>query len=62
MKQNDDMGEVVPAQGAFGRFEAKIKELSDRRNGVFVDILGRIDKRKLDEVRQRMESSQEGDK
>lgn len=61
MEQNDDIGEEVTSQGAFERFKAKLKELSDRRNTVFMDILDGIGKRKMDEVRQRMES-QESDK
>lgn len=61
MGQNDDTREGFPGRGAFGKFKTRLKELSERRNGVFMDILARIDQRKMDEIRQKMEP-QEGDR
>jgi|GEM_PF-3223811 hypothetical protein len=55
MEKNDYIKETASPQGAFERFKAKIKKLSDRQNGVFAEIMERIDRRKTDEARQCLE-------
>lgn len=60
MEQNDESEKAVPTPGALERFKAKLQELSERRNGVFRDILGNIERRKMEEVRRRMETREDG--
>lgn len=61
MDQNSDMKEEDLGRGAFERFKAKIRELSERQNGVFTGIMQRINERKIAEARQKLDGLQDDD-
>lgn len=62
MEQNSRVKEETDSgQGAFARFRAKIRELSERQNGVFMGIMQRINERKIAEARQKLDGLQDDD-
>lgn len=62
MDQNSRVEEETDSgQGAFERFKAKIRELSERQNGVFTGIMQRINERKIAEARQKLDGVQDNE-
>lgn len=51
---NNATGGTGRRQSPFEKFKARIKELSERQNSVFLDIMKRIDERKTAEARQKL--------
>ncbi|MDD3006448.1 MAG: hypothetical protein PHX30_02580 [Candidatus Pacebacteria bacterium] len=63
MDQNDKVPEeTASGHGAFERFKTKIRELSERQDSVFKNIMQRINERKIVEVRQKLDGVQDDDK
>lgn len=59
--ENNIGEEAGSAKGAFGRFKAKIKKLSERQDEIFTGIMKRIEERKIAEVRKKLDESRFGD-
>jgi hypothetical protein len=61
MDQKRNIGGEDSDQGAFAAFRAKIRLLSERQNGVFTDIMQRINERKIAQARQKINGLQDND-